>query len=167
MRLVGLLLLLMLIMPWIAIAGDVAQSIDQAEAWYERLIGYLLRPGLGAAMVGAVMAFVVPQRVKMDFPLEWSDRVRRIRTRQVAFWAGVIPTLLLWPLGWPWKTVDALQAYGIWVGGVMTAIAIGAGAPWTYRVIMNQAYKRGFLDEERWSGETRAQLKRQDPSQDG
>lgn len=130
---------------------------EQAEAWYGWVLVWLKRPGVAAVLAGVAMAFIVPQRVKMDFPLYWTKDKRRFMTRLTSFVCGSLTTLLLWPLFWPWQAMPMIEVYGVLVTGFLTAVLVGAAAPFTYAIIMNQLYKRGWISEMKWSGEARAE----------
>jgi hypothetical protein len=134
---------------------------EAVDSWYEWIMMYMLRPGFMAVSVGVIMAFIIPQRVKMDFPLEWSPEKRRMRTRLTSFISGFFGTAMMWPLFWPWAMMSAMEIYGASAGGLLAAVLVGASAPYTYNIIMNFLYKRGWLTEHKWSGEAAAQQKRQ------
>lgn len=135
------------------------QTSDWYDRWYDRIVTWFTKPAIGAILVGVILAFVVPQRVKMDFPLRWNRAKRRRRTRYVSFISGFTGTMLMWPIGWSWSTMLPLDIYGVMIGGFVTAIIVGAAAPLTYAILMKQLYKRGILNEQKWSGDARANQK--------
>lgn len=149
----------------IAIGACVAQDLGAAhreniDAWYSWILVWLMRPGVGAILAGALAAFVIPQRVKMDFPADWPADRRRRQTRRWSFWCGFWPTLVFWPVGWDLESLTKLELYGVLMLGGFAALMVGSLAPWTYSVVMNQLYRRGWVNELKWSGEARAQAKR-------
>lgn len=160
-------LLMLLLLPLAALAGEQttlnAGGVREAQAWYEAVLAFVLRPGLAAVLTGFLLALVIPQRVKMDFPVDWSDSRRRFMTRLVSFASGFTGTALIWPLFWPWdRLVTTLEVYGVLISGFLASILVGALAPWSYTVVMNRLYRLGWLNEERWSGEARARAKAAD-----
>jgi hypothetical protein len=132
---------------------------EEIDSWYEWIMLYMLKPGFMAVSVGIIMSFIVPQRVKMDFPVEWPAEKRRARTRLTSLISGFCGTAMMWPLFWPWSTMTAMEAYGAGAGGLLVSIVVGASAPYTYNIIMNFLYKRGWVDEKKWSGQAAAELK--------
>ena len=132
----------------------------EIDAWYDWILVWMFRPGIAAVIVGIFFAFLVPQRIKMDFPMEWTPERRRRMTRRASFVSGFIPTLLLWPLGWMTEHLTPKEHYLIWVAGFLAASAVGTAAPFSYQIIMNFLYRRGWLNEVKWSGEVRARMKR-------
>jgi Na+/H+ antiporter NhaA len=153
----ALAVLLWAVAAFAQIPGPPTENVD---AWYEWILVWLMRPGVAAVLAGLVLAFVVPQRAKMDLPHKWPADRRRRMTRRISFVSGFIPTALLWPLGWNLETMSTRDIYIIVIAGLLTATLVGASAPWTYSVVMNQLYKRGWLSEMKWSGEARAAAKR-------
>jgi hypothetical protein len=140
--------------------GMTQGTIQDAQAWYEALLVFVMRPGLAAIFTGFLLALVIPQRVKMDFPLTWGEDRRRFVTRLVSFASGFLGTGAIWPLFWDWSSVQTpLDGYGIMISGFFAAILVGALAPWSYALVMSRIYKLGWLDEGRWSGEARARLR--------
>lgn len=133
-------------------------SVEQAQAWYETIVDWAVRPAVTAIVAGVVLAFVIPQRVKLDFPPYWSDRKRRMRTRLTSFLAGSIGTAALWPIGWDWAGMQLLDSVMVAIGGLFCAVVVGASAPYTYTVIVGWLAKRGFWRPA--SGEECAERKR-------
>lgn len=158
-------LILLLILP--ASDAIAAQEVIVYRGWVDSFILWLMTPGLGAVIIGVVCAFFIPQRVKMDFPLAWDRDKRSFMTRLTSFLCGFFGTLLFWPLFWPWGEMTGMQAYGVVMSGMVTAVLVGSAAPFTYSVVMGRLYRAGWLDEKKWSGEAHAEAKIASGATDG
>lgn len=143
------------------VTAQIPNPPTQVDAWYSWILVWVFRPGIAAVLVGIVMAYIVPQRFKMDFPHTWDDDRRKRTTRRLSFISGFIPTVLLWPLGWMFKGMNVTDMYLVWVTGLLAAITVGSAAPFTYTIFMNYLYKKGWADPNYWSAEKVAQLKRE------
>jgi hypothetical protein len=163
----GICAILVLSWTYALFAQQLPLDREEIDSWYEWIMHYMLKPGFMAVSVGIIMAFIIPQRVKMDFPLTWSPEKRKMRTRLTSFISGFFGTAMMWPLFWPWATMSAMEVYGASIGGLVASILVGASAPYTYNIVMHQLYKRGWVDASKWSGQTVAALRLQQQPQDG
>lgn len=145
-----------------------AQILDppqaQVNAWYDFILVWVMKPVVGAALIGFFTSIVCTQRWKMGLPADMDHDQRRRKTQRFSFYVGFVVTLLFWPLGW----VEDLQTYGIrgiyliLVSGAVVSAVVGATAPFVYAIVMNRLYKFGWFNEVAWSGEARADQKRSD-----
>lgn len=152
--------LVLALLPALALAtGGVQQTMGQVEGAWGSIVRLVTQPGVAAVAIGALCAFLIPQRVKMDFPVRWDREKRALMTRLTSFGCGFFGTVLFWPMFWPWETMTGMEIYGVMASGLVVSILVGAAAPFTYTIVMNRLYKKGWLDEKRWSGEAHAEVK--------
>lgn len=154
------LVLLIIVGSAFAQGAPVPPQAVTADSWFNYALDRVTNVhGLGAVLAGLVFGFVLPQFLKMNFPVEWSPDFRRRKTMRLAFWSTFWPIVLIWPVTHAWASLTPQQWYTVVITGLVVAGIFGAATPFTYKFLMHWAYRFGLAHPERWSGETRADMR--------
>lgn len=168
----AVVLLLAMICVWAStsLAGEqvaLPEGARIADGWLAYIQNKLFyEHGYAAILGGLLLSWVLTQLGKHAFPLTWSNPRRVFMTRLVAFVTGFFWTSALWPLTFEVDKLHGQALYAMIISGLAVATIVGGLSPTLYKVVLSQAYKRGWLDEERWSAVTRANVKRKAESTD-